>query len=74
MDEQINQTKPNHFEKFLQEAANTAERVNDSQTSVLEYVDQPVFPLAIMINNQVKNTTLTFHSLLSQSVLRFSPC
>jgi len=61
-------------EKFLQEAANTAERVNDSQTSVLESVDQPAFPLAIMINNQVKNTALTFHSLLSQSVLRFNPC
>jgi hypothetical protein len=38
-------------EKFLQEAANTAEIVNDSQTSVLESVDQPPSLLAIMISN-----------------------
>jgi hypothetical protein len=61
-------------EKFLQEAANTAEKVNDSQTSVLESVDQLASPLAIMINKKVKTTALTFHLLLYQSVLRFSPC
>jgi hypothetical protein len=38
-------------EKFLQEAANTAELVNDFQTSVLESVDQPPSLLAIMISN-----------------------
>jgi hypothetical protein len=38
-------------EKFLQEAVNTAERVNDCQTSVLESVDQPASPLVIMISN-----------------------
>jgi len=46
----------NHTKKFPQQVANTAGRMNDSQTSALETIDQPASPLATMTSNQVKIT------------------
>lgn len=45
-----------HNKKFPQQAANTAARMNDSQTSALEPFEQPASPLPTMISNQVKTT------------------